>query len=813
MKYRRQTHIEAGKRIKNEQIIRRPRMGYVGAVIFLGLAAACSSPEQRLERYSESGAQFLEEGDLGRANIQFQNALKINEEHVPALSGLVAIAEQKNDFRTMFGVLQRIIRLEPENVEAQIKIGKLYLVASDETAAIEHADKALALEPENIDATALKAAIQLKLGDNAGAVELARKVILADPANPEAVTVLATERSLAGEYEEALAELDRAIAITSDVAILQLLRISLLAKLERTDDVSAAYATLIEQFPDEAAYRRVYAIDLLNRQDYDGASEQLEQIAELEPENLDAKLDVIRIILEQDGEEAATARLTAYADAAPENIDLKFALVSFMRQTGDHDGASALLSTLSQSDDTDIVLRAKNEIAGALLRDENIDGAKAIIAEVLEADERNTDALIKRAGLMIEEGDIDSAILDLRTALDNNPDSSDAMVLMALAFEKQDNPSFARAEFAKGFEASGQSSKIGVAFAKFHLRQKDSERAEEVLTDTLAANPGDLETLKLLAGVRLSQQNWRGAEEVGQIIERLENENDLADRIKSAAYAGLGDYDRMIDDLTARNENSPLASRPLATLVSAYLRSDRAEEAQALLLRIIETEEDDYAAHILLAQVYGAKQQQQDAVDILTAATQADPSRSEAYELLYRYYQRTGLTEDATALIEKGLQDAPENTALKVFKADGLLSAGHTEEAFALYETLVEERPNNRVVVNNYVSLSSDLRQDAASITRALEVARVLEDEENPYFLDTVGWAHYRAGEFDKAVEFLSRASEGASQNPEIAYHLGAAHYAAGSLEDAKAALERALSIGGDDFRYADEINDLLART
>lgn len=813
MKDRRQTRSVAGEPVALRLAPQRHRLKLAGVAFLLSATAACSSPEERMENYTESGEEFLEEGDLGRANIQFQNALKINEEYVPALSGLVDIAEQKNDFKTMYGVLQRIIRLEPENLEAQIMMGKLYLVASDETAAIEHADKALAIDPNSIDATALKSAIQLKLGDTARAVELARKVIAEDPANPEAVTVLATERTLAGEYEEALAELDRAIAIKQDVAILQLLRISILTRLERTDEVRAAYAELIELFPEQSAYRRVYAIDLIESEEYDRAQVQLEKIAELEPESLDAKLDVIRIIKEQEGDVAATAKLKSYVDAEPDNTDLKFSFVSFLRQTGDAAGASDLLATLAQSEDMDIVLRAKNEIAGDHLRNRDLEEAKALIDEILVADERNTDALIKRAGLLIEDGEFDAAILDLRTALDNSPDSSEAMVLMALAFERQGNPSFARAEFAKGFEASDQNAKIGNAFAKFHLRQGDSERAETVLTDSLASNPGDLENLKLLAGVRLSQQNWRGAEEVAEIIDRLENENELAGRIKSAAYAGLGDYDRMIENLTAQNENSPLASRPLSTLVGAYLRSDRADEAQELLQRIIDTEEDDYAARILLAQVYGAKQQPQDAVDILTAATKNDPSRSQAFELLYRYYQRTGQSEKATTLIEEGLEAAPDNTALRVFQADGLLSAGRVDEAFELYGELVKERPDNRVVANNFVSLSSDLRQDAASIAKALEVARVLEDVDNPYFQDTVGWAYYRAGEFDKALEFLTQAAEGASQNAEIIYHLGAAYYAAGDIENAKTTLERALSTGGDNFRYADEINDLLART
>jgi tetratricopeptide (TPR) repeat protein len=792
--------------------VSRPIARHLGAAFIFLLAAACASPEEKLENYTSSGAAYLVDGDLGRANIQFQNALKINEEYVPALSGLVDIAEKKSDFKSMFGLLQRIVRLEPENLDAQVKLGKLYLVASDETTALEHAENALAINPNDIGAITLKAAVQLKLGDNAGAVELARRALAEDPANPEAVTVIATERTLAGEYEEALAELDNAIAVKPDIAILQLLRISLLGRLGREEDVRAAYVEVIRLFPEEPAYRRVYVTDLIKREEFAKATSQLEKIVELEPDNLDAKLDVVRIVLKNEGEAAATARIRGYVDAEPDNTELKFALVEFLRQQGDVDGVAEVLSALAQSDDMDIVLQAKNQIASEYLRKDERDQASAIIEEILSIDERNTDALIKRAGLLITDGDYDTAILDLRTALDNSPDSAEAMVLMALAFEQQGNPSFARAEFAKAFKASEQNAKIGNAFAKFHLRQEDSERAEQVLVESLASNPGDLNNLKLLAGVRLSQQNWRGAEEVAEIIARLENQDELAERIRSAAFSGLGDYDRMIETLTEQNANEPLASRPLATLVAAYLRTDRSDEAQKLLLRIISSEEDNYAAHILLAQVYGAKQQPEDAENILLAAVERDGSRPEAYELLYRYYQRTGQSEKAVKLIEDGLATAPDSTALRVFKADGLLNDGNVEEAFAMYEDLVVERPENRVVANNFVSLSSDLRRDAASIARALEVAKILEDLDNPLFQDTVGWAYYRAGDFDKAVEYLSKAAQGASQNAEIVYHLGAAYFAAGDNAKAKMELEKALETGGDGFKYADEINVLLGR-
>lgn len=789
------------------------RVMSVLAVFAFAVTVACASPEERVEKYSKEGIEYLAQGELGKANVQFQNALKIDEEHIPSLLGMAHIVEEKQDFQGMFGLLQRIIRLDPNQLEAQVKLGKLYLIGSDETEALEYAEKALALDSENIDALSLKAAVMLKVGDNTGAVELARRVVARDPANPEAVTVLATERTRAGDNAAALVELDAGLAANPEIAVLQLLRIQILTNMGRNDDVRDAYLHLIELFPGETAYRRVYTRDLLNHGIFDEAQSQLEAIAALEPDNMDAKLDVIRVINSNKelGSAVADKKFRSYLAAEPENVQLKFAFVDFLRSADNHAEANRLLETLSQAGAAELMLRAKNQIAREHMRNEEWDKARPLIDEILVQDQQNTDALVKRAGLKIRTEEFDAAIIDLRAALDNSPNLPEALVVMATVFEQKGSISSARAELANAFDASNNAPNIANIFAKFLLRHDDVARAEEVLVKSLASFPGNVINLKLLAGVRLSMQDWRGAEEVAQILENIGDNNTDVDTIKSAAYSGLGEYNRVIEALTTRSDQAPLESRPLSTLVAAYIRTNRAEEAEALLNRIIQADgNDNYTAHILLAQVYGIREDEERATAVLIKATDADPSRPEAYELLYRNYLRTGQNEKALALVSDGLSKAPENVALRVFKAEILLSDKKFEDAFSVYSALIDERPNDPLIANNFVSLSNDLRTDSESIDRALKVADVLKNHDNPAFNDSIGWAHYRAGEFKTALGFLERAEESANGHAEITYHLGAAQLALGDTEQAKINLQNALSAGGSEFRFRSEVRELL---
>ncbi len=77
--------------------------------------------------------------------------------------------------------------------------------------------------------------------------------------------------------------------------------------------------------------------------------------------------------------------------------------------------------------------------------------------------------------------------------------------------------------------------------------------------------------------------------------------------------------------------------------------------------------------------------------------------------------------------------------------------------------------------------------------------------------LDTVGWAHYRAGDHAKAIAYLERATAAAEQVPELRYHLGMAYLAADNPIGAKQELDKALQLAEADFVGIEEARATLA--
>ena len=793
---------------------RRRWLRAAAVAAFAVATVACASPEERAEKHYQNGQEYLDKEQWGKANVEFRNVLKIDETNVPALLGLAKIAEHKADFKGMFGLYQRIVRLAPDNVFAQVQIGKLFLLGKDAKSALEHAEKALALEPDNPDAMSLKAGVLLQLGDADNAVKIARAVLDKHPDNTEASVIIVTNFMQSKQQDQALAELERILALKPESAILQLMRIELLAQMNRSDDVLAAFEGLIKQFPEEPAYRRAYARALIKNKDLAGAAKQYDAIVSITPSDVKAKIDAVRFAGALDGAEAAEAKLQGYIKAEPDNYELKFALAEFLVQQKNWDKAYEVLNPLMESTDQGVAATAKNKVAALKLFQGDREAAETLINDILAADENNTQALIKRAGLQIDDGDYDQAIANLRTALNNDPESSEAMMLMSAAFERQGNIEFARSQIAKAFDASGKSARVANYYAKFLIRHDEPSRAEDILVQSLSAHAGDMNNLEALAAVRLQQQDWSGAEEVAKIIDSLnkDSDNGVARNIRTLAYGGQGEYDQIIDMLSNESEKAPLESRPLATLVNAYLRSNRAEDAEAMLNNVLASQPDNYLARILMAQVKGARGDNDGVEQTLIKATEADPQQATGYELLYRYYVSAGQPEKASALIDAALKRLPDNDILLFYKADTLLRDNKREEAYELYSSLLDKRPNDKIVMNNFVSLSGELYDDPQHIERALEVARLLEKEASPSVQDTVGWAYFQAKQYDRALEFLSKAADADSGNAEILYHLGAAQIAAGDVENGKESLKKALAAGGEGFRFESEIHALMGR-
>ncbi len=192
----------------NVKMLRRGTLSLLVAAVLAG----CADKEKSVQNYLESGREFLEQGDLGRSNVQFRNVLQIDPENVQAYRYLADIAEQQQNWERLYSHLQRIERLAPEDLDNKIRMARLLLMVGEGANAGEKADEVLAVDQERADAWLVKATLALQKGDPQGALTEGMKSILIDPDNTDTLTVLAGAQRMMGDEPQAFLLLDEALA-------------------------------------------------------------------------------------------------------------------------------------------------------------------------------------------------------------------------------------------------------------------------------------------------------------------------------------------------------------------------------------------------------------------------------------------------------------------------------------------------------------------------------------------------------------------------------------------------------------------------
>src|SRR5262249_8949319 len=147
-------------------------------------------------------------------------------------------------------------------------------------------------------------------------------------------------------------------------------------------------------------------------------------------------------------------------------------------------------------------------------------------------------ALKVRASIRLDRGELEGAVNDLREALNDQPRSAELMLLLANAYERSGAIELAEKEYTDALKASNFDARVGLGYVAFLKRRGSGPRAEDVLGQLAGRWPKDIQVLSALAEVKLSRQDWVGAQEIADAIRRLGNDAGLGDQIRGVALSG-----------------------------------------------------------------------------------------------------------------------------------------------------------------------------------------------------------------------------------------------------------------------------------
>lgn len=777
---------------------------------FLGVVG-CSSPEKAADDYYQKGNALLEKGELEKAKLEFRNALQINKKMVTALYGLAKVAEKQGEWQSLFDLLNKVLEMDPKNLEAQIKLGRLLLAAGQLDKALDASNKALALNKEDVSVLAFRAAVLLKLDDAKGAVENANLALAKDPQSVDALVVLATDRLNNGDAVKAIEYLDQGLKSNEKNIGLQLFKIQALTKLSKLDMAEDVFRRLISYYPESKELRTALAQFYLTNNRKEDAEKEIRAIVVQRPDDLEAKIELVRFLNVMKSPQIARQTLEEYAKKEPGNYPLQFALASFYQNQNDAKAAEAILrDVIEKEGDAKDGLAAKGMLAASLMAHGDKKAASQMIGEIVAKDQRNEQALTLKASMAIEDRKFDDAIADLRTILRDVPNSTRALLLLGRAHELAGSPELADENYLHAFQASKMAAAYGLPYAQFLLRRNQSQRAEKVLEDVLAKAPENMQVLRMLAQAKIARADWSGAQSIADHIRKLGDKDSVAEQIAGAVYAGQKNYSESISAFKRVYDAAPTKVEPVVSLVRAYLMAGKTKEASGFLDSVIQANPDNLGARMMQGQLYSMSGESQKAVDSFKSIIQLKPDSPAGYQQLAILHLRNKKSVEAELVIEQGLKAVPGDMGLRMAKAGLFELTGKNDDAIKVYEDILKDSPDSDVVINNLASLLSE-RKDKASIDRAFEISQRFKRSDIPQFKDTYGWASYKVGKFEDARSSLQSAAEQLPDTPIFHYHLGMTYLAKADKANAKKSLEKSLQLAGSQpFDKSEEIRNTL---
>jgi tetratricopeptide (TPR) repeat protein len=180
-----------------------------------------------------------------------------------------------------------------------------------------------------------------------------------------------------------------------------------------------------------------------------------------------------------------------------------------------------------------------------------------------------------------------------------------------------------------------------------------------------------------------------------------------------------------------------------------------------------------------------------EAETILKQAVAAYPEDTGLRRALGLVFSTLGRHEQAIEQLEKSIDLKPDSVELKYGLANVLDKAGQYKKGIRIMEQVLVHDPDNVDALNfvGYALADRGLELDRA--LSFLERAHAAKPQDG-YIADSVGWALFKLGRLEEAVEKLELASDLTPDEPVILEHLGDAYLETGRKAEALGAYEHA---------------------
>jgi len=750
--------------------------------------AGCGGSHSRYQSYIERGRQYVAAGNLDKASVEFRNALQIEPRSDEALYLNGRVAERRGNIREAAQYYQSAVDVDSNDTRARAGLAKAYILSGGTQRALEVISPGLLDHPDDPDLLAARAAVLHELKDDVEARRDAERAVQLCPGNENAIAVLAALALRAGNTDRAITLVHDAVAKAPDSIDLRRILASVYLTAGQPENAEGELRQVIRLDPSELTPRLQLANHLVKLHELDQAQQVLLEAINVFPSKDAAKLALVDFLNIQRSHEEAQRALRDFIARDSDNDELRLALGALQQSNGATADAIATFQKVIRRDGfRGQGLAARDRLAALEIGSGHEDVAKKLIAEVLTESPRDDDALIMRGEMFLAHGDPTDAVVDLRTALRDQPRSVMLQRTLARAYIDKGQPALAEETLRAGTDAAPEDASLKIDLAQVLIQTDRASRAVTLLEEAVQHAPGDPGLRETLIRAYMASRDLAAASRAAEDLKTLRPDDATGYRL-----AGLIAHDQNRPEDCEKNLERAYALRPasfeiMATLTRFSLERGHHAQAIARLQQVLSHEPDNVQVLDLLGETYLELKDLTHARETLNRALALAPRSWVAY----RDLAQVKLAEnDSVGAIEEyraALQSAPTEPRLVTELASEYEKLGRIDEAIGLYEPLLKTDPNTRqLAANNLAMLLATYKTDAASLDRARTLTARFDLSDNASLLDTTGWVHFKRHEYQDAVAVLERAADRSPDSKTIHSHLEMARTALANVKGAK---------------------------
>ncbi|MFC1824946.1 tetratricopeptide repeat protein [Thermodesulfobacteriota bacterium] len=330
--------------------------------------------------------------------------------------------------------------------------------------------------------------------------------------------------------------------------------------------------------------------------------------------------------------------------------------------------------------------------------------------------------------------------------------------------------------------------------ASLYQMEKKNLQAAEIYETLLGYYPANSTARERLINLYFRIGDETKAEKHMNQIKDQTKPGDPNRQALGLIYLRHGKLDKSIEELDLIVSAWPEDDKSRYYLASAY--EEKGESEKALThFRMLKKESSHFInAQMHIAYILDGQEKHGEGIEVLKRAIEIEPKKPDLYLMLASMYEAKKEYNEAVGIIEEGLRQDKENIDLMFRLAVILDKSGKKEECLQSMRKILMINANHADALNyiGYTYAEQGIRLDEALdlVQKALKLK-----PNSGYIIDSLGWVYYQKGMYDEAMTSLEKAASLTPDDPTISEHLGDVYYRKAMYQKALEMYQKALTL------------------